>query len=305
MSLGLAVRHPAATEPLLIGSPAGGSCASKHHHRVPKRHAPTGIVAFPAVEAPVSKYRFGRIAIILFSSTAGIVAAQPAAPPARSIATPAAAVCIQGYVWREAYASDTVCVEPPRREEVRLENNLGWSRRVPGGGAYGPDTCQDGYVWREARPSDHVCVPPASRSLAASENVRTSRLRATMSIRDGDRLINRAALLEFQSVWNEHAAADAQHKRQQAEALRRRIAAREADLKRARDEEARIVEDLRRQDEAWAREHPGLGRSTSPSIADNVSPIERDLKELRAALAAAEREAAQAEAAAHAPRSNK
>jgi len=78
--------------------------------------------------------------------------------------------CANGYVWRDAYAGDQVCVTPAIRTQTATENALGPSRREPGGGPYGPDTCKQGYVWRETRPSDHVCVPPSSRDQAYSDN---------------------------------------------------------------------------------------------------------------------------------------
>ncbi|UUU26926.1 hypothetical protein [Streptomyces sp. DSM 40750] len=78
--------------------------------------------------------------------------------------------CKQGFVWREAFSGDLVCVDPRVREETRRENELGPSRRQPGGGPFGPDTCEQGFVWREARPSDRVCVPPFSRDRARSDN---------------------------------------------------------------------------------------------------------------------------------------
>ena len=78
--------------------------------------------------------------------------------------------CKQGFVWREAFRGDTVCVTPETREQVQRENLAGPSRRQPGGGAYGPDTCRQGFVWREASPSDHVCVPPGVRDETANDN---------------------------------------------------------------------------------------------------------------------------------------
>lgn len=78
--------------------------------------------------------------------------------------------CQQGYVWREAYAGDYVCVPPGSRSRAAADNAQTVSRRVPGGGASGPDTCMQGFVWREAVPSDHVCVEPAVRSETAQEN---------------------------------------------------------------------------------------------------------------------------------------
>ena len=79
--------------------------------------------------------------------------------------------CFTGFVWREAFAGDHVCVDPATREATREENRLGMSRRVL---AYGPDTCAMGYVWREANASDHVCVTPEARSRTRAENAAAS-----------------------------------------------------------------------------------------------------------------------------------
>jgi hypothetical protein len=80
------------------------------------------------------------------------------------------AKCKQGFVWREAFRSDTVCVAPETRERVRRENLAATSRQEPGGGPYGPDTCRQGFVWREASPTDHVCVTPEVRDETANDN---------------------------------------------------------------------------------------------------------------------------------------
>ncbi len=86
--------------------------------------------------------------------------------------------CAQGYVWRDAFAGDHVCVTPAIRDQSARENGLAAARRAPGGGAFGPDTCLQGFVWREASPSDHVCVPPSSRGQAASDNAHAALRRA-------------------------------------------------------------------------------------------------------------------------------
>ena len=78
--------------------------------------------------------------------------------------------CIQGYVWREAFSGDHVCVTPITRRQAASDNSLANTRRQPGGGAYGPDTCRQGYVWREARPDDHVSVAPKTRAQTVSDN---------------------------------------------------------------------------------------------------------------------------------------
>jgi hypothetical protein len=93
------------------------------------------------------------------------------APTAR--ATPHPDTCIEGYVWREAYPDDRVCVTPATREQAAADNRLAATRREPQGGAHGPDTCKPGFVWREARPDDHVCVTSDVREQTALDNRQT------------------------------------------------------------------------------------------------------------------------------------
>lgn len=76
--------------------------------------------------------------------------------------------CQQGYVWREAFGTDHVCVTPGIRSQAADDNARAASRWTSG--SYGPDTCLTGYVWREASPTDHVCVLPGTRSQAAADN---------------------------------------------------------------------------------------------------------------------------------------
>ena len=184
--------------------------------------------------------------------------------------------CVRGFVWREAYLGDAVCVDPPRRDAVRAENTMTSTRVQPGGGAYGPDTCRSGYVWRETRPADHVCVTPDSREIVARENARAAQ------------------------YWSpcgtpENCGREAAAQRARVENLRQRLAHRQGDLAKVQDDRRKMMDQLRQEDENWARAHPGLGRSTQPSIADNVSPIEQDIRELEVALKDAERDAAKAE----------
>jgi hypothetical protein len=77
--------------------------------------------------------------------------------------------CISGYVWREAYVGDHVCVTPDQRTQV-AQDNAAASARIDPVGAYGPYTCVSGYVWRVARPDDLVCVTPDERTLVAQDN---------------------------------------------------------------------------------------------------------------------------------------
>lgn len=90
----------------------------------------------------------------------------PVPPP---VATPSV-YCKSGFVWREARATDLVCVTPDSRARVAEQNRTTAARIQPGGGAYGPNTCLPGFVWREAFPGDAVCVTPSVRTDVRGEN---------------------------------------------------------------------------------------------------------------------------------------
>lgn len=72
--------------------------------------------------------------------------------------------CKSGFVWREAYPGDEVCVTPDGRAQAAADNAAAASRRVA------PGTCVSGYVWRDAFAGDKVCVVPARRDQAAADN---------------------------------------------------------------------------------------------------------------------------------------
>lgn len=74
--------------------------------------------------------------------------------------------CQDGFVWREAFAGDHVCVIPGTRQQAAADNAQAASRLNPPGS----DTCAQGFVWREARPTDHVCVTVATRGQTTSDN---------------------------------------------------------------------------------------------------------------------------------------
>ncbi|WP_374586271.1 hypothetical protein [Ideonella dechloratans] len=78
--------------------------------------------------------------------------------------------CQNGYVFRDAFPGDHVCVTPGTRLQVARDNAAAAARVQPGGGAWGPDSCRQGWVWREAGPRDRVCVLPAERDRAARDN---------------------------------------------------------------------------------------------------------------------------------------
>ena len=78
--------------------------------------------------------------------------------------------CKNGFVFREAYKDDQVCVSTEVRAQVARDNAAAVSRIQPGVGHSGPNTCKEGFVWRLARPQDLVCVDPSQRTQAADDN---------------------------------------------------------------------------------------------------------------------------------------
>ena len=89
--------------------------------------------------------------------------------------------CLTGFVWREAFAGDAVCVPPSTRTRAKQDNAAAVSRRDPSAG-YGPFGCQQGYVWREARASDLVCVTPNIRSQAKADNALAASRRNSIKV---------------------------------------------------------------------------------------------------------------------------
>ena len=89
--------------------------------------------------------------------------------------------CLTGFVWREAFAGDVVCVPPSTRTRAKQDNAAATSRRDPSAG-YGPFGCQQGYVWREARASDLVCVTPNIRSQAKADNAAAAARRNSIKV---------------------------------------------------------------------------------------------------------------------------
>jgi hypothetical protein len=85
-------------------------------------------------------------------------------------------LCAQGFVWREAFKGDTVCVEPSFRDQVFSDNAADSGRHEEGS-----DNCLQGWVWREARPSDLVCVEPDIRTQVAEQNADPTAHRASAS----------------------------------------------------------------------------------------------------------------------------
>jgi hypothetical protein len=77
--------------------------------------------------------------------------------------------CAQGYVWREAFDVDHVCVTPAVRSQTARENATAAQRRDASSSDV-PVPCLQGFVFREAFNGDYVCVTPASRAQAAQDN---------------------------------------------------------------------------------------------------------------------------------------
>ncbi len=78
--------------------------------------------------------------------------------------------CIDGYVWREAFDGDRVCVTPAARLQAAEDNRQASERISPRSGAEDIVICLPGYVWRQAGTEDHVCVTPTIRSRTAEDN---------------------------------------------------------------------------------------------------------------------------------------
>ncbi len=91
------------------------------------------------------------------------------------------ATCLNGYVWRQAYSGDTVCVTPATRSRAAQDNAAASSRRDADAG-YGPYGCQSGYVWRTARASDLVCVTPNIRDQVKADNAAAASRRNSMAL---------------------------------------------------------------------------------------------------------------------------
>jgi hypothetical protein len=74
--------------------------------------------------------------------------------------------CKPGYVFREIFPGDNVCVTPETRAQAMADNRDAVAHRA----APNKETCIQGYVWREAGPQDRVCVPPATRNQTQADN---------------------------------------------------------------------------------------------------------------------------------------
>jgi hypothetical protein len=73
--------------------------------------------------------------------------------------------CLPGFVWRDAFPGDHVCVAGASRAQAAADNAQAPARTVPGS-----DLCRAGFVWRDAEPGDKVCTSGTVRAQAAEEN---------------------------------------------------------------------------------------------------------------------------------------
>lgn len=73
--------------------------------------------------------------------------------------------CLPGFVWREAFPGDHVCVSGSSRAQADNDNGQAATRTEPGS-----ELCKAGFVWREAEPSDRICVAGSVRAQSANEN---------------------------------------------------------------------------------------------------------------------------------------
>lgn len=84
------------------------------------------------------------------------------------------ATCRSGFVWRELYDGDTVCVTPPERDQARAERST--PNRFGFGGL--PGACLPGFVQRVARPGDITCVPLGRQVQIQQQNALAAQRRA-------------------------------------------------------------------------------------------------------------------------------
>lgn len=106
------------------------------------------------------------VAAVLGAGIAGYAYLQRPAPPDR-IETKG---CKTGFVWRNAFSGDNVCVRRSDHDEAIAQYANADGNRSPNGGAYGVNTCRTGYVWRDAKDGDLVCVTPSERAKAKQQN---------------------------------------------------------------------------------------------------------------------------------------
>ena len=96
----------------------------------------------------------------LFSLFLSIIATVMLVPASVRATATAPATCMEGYVWRQADATDHVCVTPAQRDQAASENAATGLKNADG-------TCVQGYVWRQANPDG-----PRLRDTGAAQPIR-------------------------------------------------------------------------------------------------------------------------------------
>lgn len=89
--------------------------------------------------------------------------------------------CAYGYIWRNLFEGDTVCITSARYNEYRQENSDDSIYKAPGS-----TFCLQGYVWRDAYNGDTICVTPALRDQAAADNAQSDSFKAINYYGDDD-----------------------------------------------------------------------------------------------------------------------
>jgi hypothetical protein len=77
--------------------------------------------------------------------------------------------CVDGYVWREAFPNDFVCVTPAGRKKAADQNAAAAANHLAHSAS-----CKPGFDWREASGpgnGDNVCVSEDDRQQAINENL--------------------------------------------------------------------------------------------------------------------------------------
>jgi hypothetical protein len=170
------------------GGSRGGSYAGRHAHglTVNGSASPSGLSG--TGDGPAGAGSRGghhalsgwlRPALPPLASQLPVVTSVPG--PAGTIGDPGAH-CLRGYVWRQAYAGDYVCVTPASRTQAVIDNAAAADRIASGSGVFGAHTCQQSYVWRQVVPADYVCVTPGTRSQAVADNAQANNRVALLSL---------------------------------------------------------------------------------------------------------------------------
>ncbi|MFD9520938.1 hypothetical protein, partial [Streptomyces sp. NPDC059979] len=127
------------------------------------------------LHAPTTGRRISRLGICIaavvfaagaFALPASAAVGSPARPPVTSSSagdpnSQPDGQCKPGYVYRDSFEGDGVCVTPEERDAAHTQN----PNRQPGS-----NECKPGYVYRDSFEGDGVCVTPEERDAAHAQN---------------------------------------------------------------------------------------------------------------------------------------